>query len=78
MRANPACRSFVFCIMANWMRLYWTGRQDRDGKLERSAHRADAFKFPDSTTALTVAETHAELRDSEQWMLVPIIENKTT
>lgn len=80
MTTNPPrrARSFVFAITVNWIRFYWTGGHDREGKLERSTHRADAFKFPDSATALTVAQTHPELRESEVWKLVPLIEIKTT
>jgi|GEM_PF-2400084 len=67
-------RSFVFAITVAWIRYYWTGNYDREGKLERSAHRADAFKFPSSETALLCAQTHVELRDSDAWKLVPLSE----
>lgn len=65
-------RSFVFAIRIDGVRQYWTGALDRDGKLSRSAFRADAYKFTSSKAALQCAETHDELRDSEFWKLVPL------
>lgn len=67
-------RSFVFAITVGWIRYYWTGQYDREGKLERSTHRADAYKFSNSHAALLCADTHDELRDSTEWKLVPMIE----
>lgn len=64
--------SFVFAVTDCGFMEYWTGLTDRDGRLERSAHRADAFKFSTSKSALECAETHDELRDSTAWRLVPM------
>lgn len=66
----------VFVITVNWIRYYWTGEYDREGKLERSTHRADARKFATRDIALTVAETHPELCDSDAWKLAPFNEKK--
>lgn len=69
-------QAYVFAIAVGWMRFYWTGRYDRVGQLERSTHRADAIKFPDQATALAVAETHNELRDSSTWKIAPLVEGR--
>jgi hypothetical protein len=67
-------RSWVFSIEVDGVLLFWTGHLDRDGHLERSAFRADAYKFRDSHAALSCAETHDELRESTSWKLTPLTE----
>lgn len=69
---SNAITSFVFAIKQWGFMEYWTGRTDREGRLERSAHRADAYKFSTSRSALECADTHDELRDSMAWRLVPM------
>jgi hypothetical protein len=67
-------RSWVFRIKLASVTYFWTGHLDRDGKCERSAHRADAYKFNNSHAALLCADTHDELRDSTEWKLTPLHE----
>ena len=73
LKAHTLPCSVVFAIDVKWQRYYWTGKYDREGKLERSTHRADAYKFPNAGVALTCAETHDELRNSDRWKLVPML-----
>ena len=49
---------------------FWTGEVDRDGELVTSMHRCDAFHFRTPGVALLVAETHAGLRESDEWRVV--------
>jgi hypothetical protein len=62
----------VFTLQSGRSRYWWTGRVKESGRLIRSEHRADAIKFPDKATALAVAETHDELRDSDEWKIAPL------
>jgi hypothetical protein len=62
----------VFVITVDGVDEYWTGEQADSGALSRSEFRADARKFASREEALVVADTHAELRDSDQWRLMPL------
>ena len=62
----------VFAITVEGVVEYWTGDQAESGALSRSPFRADARKFSSREEALVVADTHAELRDSDQWRLTPL------
>ncbi|MGH8259686.1 MAG: hypothetical protein ACREUG_08345 [Steroidobacteraceae bacterium] len=51
---------------------YWSGEQGERGGLSRSVFRADAYKFTSARSALECAGTHPELRNSENWRLLPV------
>jgi len=48
---------------------YWTGGSDKCGW--RSSFRCDAFHFTTPGAAYECAQTHSQLRDSDQWRVVP-------
>lgn len=54
---------------------WWTGDHSDSGKSNTSRDRIDAFKFPNATEALRCAETHSDLRESEQWHLKRIFDH---
>jgi hypothetical protein len=49
---------------------YWRGRMNGFGDPVTSLHVCDAFVFRSHDGALQTAETHAALRDSDQWRVV--------
>lgn len=49
---------------------YWTGRQGSHGGPSRSPFKADAMRFHDARSAYECADTHRELRASEDWRVI--------
>lgn len=49
---------------------YWTGRAGRNGGLSRSLWQQDAAAFMTRDSARECAETHDELRDSDEWRVI--------
>lgn len=50
---------------------YWTGEQGENGVPSRSPFRSDAFHFTTPGAAYECAQTHWQLKDSDQWRVVP-------
>lgn len=53
---------------------YFTGEQGARGGPSRSPFRADAFGFHDARSARECADTHGELRDSDEWVVLEVID----
>lgn len=52
------------------IREYFTGNTGRHGGPARSPFRADAFKFYSARSAAECAQTHSDMRDSEEWRVL--------
>lgn len=54
---------------------FFTGEQGRKGGPARSPFRADGYKFYSARSAYQCADTHAEMRNSEQWKVLRLSDN---
>jgi hypothetical protein len=54
---------------------YFTGREGEAGGPSRSPFRSDAYKFYSARAARQCADTHREMRDSEDWVVLPLLDN---
>jgi hypothetical protein len=61
----------IFKRRRNGVDEFWRGRASETGRLLASVHRCDAFVFKTRDAALQCAETHDELRNSEEWKVAP-------
>ncbi len=61
---------WIFTRGLNGATEFWTGGIDREGELETSAHRCDAYVFASQSAALQCSDTHPGLKDSDSWKVV--------
>lgn len=55
---------------------YFTGEQGGRGGPSRSPFRGDGYKFHSARSALECAGTHSEMRDSEDWRVLTVVDNQ--
>jgi hypothetical protein len=55
---------------------YFTGAVLEDGSVgaRRSVYRADAFKFSSYDSVLECASTYPDIRDSDDWEVLPVFD----
>lgn len=54
---------------------FFTGGAGRHGGPTRSPFRADGYKFYSARSAYQCADTHEEMRNSEDWMVLRVTDN---
>lgn len=57
---------------------YWRGEQGENGGPSRSPFRADAYGFSSGVSARECAGTHRELADSEEWVVLEVVDGNRT
>lgn len=60
---------WLLAIEVDGQPMYWTGRIKRGGP-QRTLWKSDAKSFTTPRAAYECADTHVELKDSDQWKAV--------
>jgi hypothetical protein len=61
---------WLLSIEVDGQPMYWTGRKGRHGGPQRTLWKGDAKLFTTPRAAYECADTHAELKDSDQWKVI--------